>query len=279
LDDGNRDKRKKSIYDDFARQNKWDNLLKNSGYVGKVFGLFNSTSELGLLAPIPYSELSPNNYSNVSWKKIYPYVKKCLDVMGIGVPISSDIEPYIYADNFWARREVLLPIWHHYGELAEVAIEDEDVTFEMVISCLLPYVAQSSGYTSAKLENNIHASMAHNNMVKRYNDSIMYMEQELVEFCYSNKKIYIYGAGKNGDKAFDILSRHGVDFEAFVVSDVVGKSSEKHGHPIISLEGSDYSQRDTGYILALGTRFRKDVITLLKDKGVTNFYMNGLLWS
>jgi hypothetical protein len=160
----------------------------------------------------------------------------------------------------------------HYDETALEFKNYGLASLEMIIGYLLPYIAQSKGYTSAKIENSDYASMMHDVLLKRYDETIKKRERIMVDFCRNYQKIYIYGAGKLADKVYNLLKMYGIDFEAFIVSNPSKLHEEKYGHPIIALDESDYLSKDTCYITALNSKNKAEVLPILRSKGIVNIF-------
>ena len=88
--------------------------------------------------------------------------------------------------------------------------------------------------------------------------------KDLLEFCSTQKNIYIYGAGRYGRETKAYLDERGVRIKAFLVSGAGG--GLESGLPILNARKVLAKTRETvGIILALGEKNHENVRKLLQD--------------
>ncbi len=97
------------------------------------------------------------------------------------------------------------------------------------------------------------------------------MIDTLLEFCRKHKKLYCYGAGRFGREVCIFLSENGIKIAGFWVSAMDPDVKNVLGLPVYKFGTVDVTN-DTGIILAVGHRFKKEMESRLIDAGVDSFY-------
>lgn len=93
----------------------------------------------------------------------------------------------------------------------------------------------------------------------------------LLKFARENKRIVCYGAGGYGREILAFLRDHGIEIDAFVVSNAEGLSNDLLGIPVYELK--DFQDLDDcGWILSLSQRHHHSVINNLAIIGVKKYY-------
>jgi hypothetical protein len=91
----------------------------------------------------------------------------------------------------------------------------------------------------------------------------------LEKFCKMYGTIYIYGAGKKGNKVRRELAEMGMNQTSFVISD----GQEKNGEGIIYISELKSDPKDTGIIIALSNDYQGIARLNCIDMGYCNLYM------
>lgn len=108
-----------------------------------------------------------------------------------------------------------------------------------------------------------------------FNDKYQQISTEVMIFKQKYSNIYIYGAGKIGQKLAEQLILRGIDFGGFIITgnaDNVRKSGKK----VFSVqEMSPEEMKYSGFVLALNRHLEKEVIDLLKMKAFTQYICVG----
>ena len=95
--------------------------------------------------------------------------------------------------------------------------------------------------------------------------------KKLEKFCGDYNKLYLYGAGVKGVRMSELLEEKAIQFESFVVSNLSEEVMTLKGHNVIELSQLENTP-DTGIILSLNEKNKKQVSHLLDEKGFENIF-------
>ena len=93
-------------------------------------------------------------------------------------------------------------------------------------------------------------------------------ELQIEYFCSRNQTTYIYGAGLEAKRWAAVMLKRNLLFEGFVVSYGQEKSDKLMGKKVYCL--SEITKADIGFIIALNQKNTKEVLPVLKEKGLVN---------
>ena len=100
-----------------------------------------------------------------------------------------------------------------------------------------------------------------------------YFQNKLFDFCRSQKRIYLYGAGGVGIRTAHALNEKGIDFQGFIVSDGQVKTSEVLEHKVYSIsEVSESEASDIGIVVAVEERLYDVIIDTLKKHNMNHYF-------
>lgn len=106
-------------------------------------------------------------------------------------------------------------------------------------------------------------------------DKYQKMITEVKIFKQKYSKIYIYGAGKIGQKVAERLILAGIDFEGFIITGNAN-NVRRSGKKVFSVkEISQEEMECSGFVLALNRHLEKEVVDLLKMKAFTQYICVG----
>ena len=237
----------------------WDNMLSSEGYIRNIISLLNSEKRLGLLSPpIPvhygYETLLPfgwtNNYGNAIDEA---------SRIEIEVPIEEKFQPFAFSSCFWCKTKALKKLWTYDLKIEDFkdGYQKADGELNHAIERLIIYVAQDAGYYSGIVENMNWASLMQQNLYihlrkylgqeeKRYNAE---NENRIIEYTEGKKRIYVYGAGMDGERAQNIFEKIGISIDGYIVSDEYFDKCNSRLAPIVKL--SDIEKTDAGIVIAM----------------------------
>lgn len=253
--------------------NIWENLIKNKEHVLSILELFQKQPRLGFLAsPQPNFWKYFEDYSK-DWNGRFDLVKCLLEDAKMNCPISEFKPPYRIAEDFWVRGNILRRIKR----------------LKRINDCILPYMwsylSQDAGFYSGIVESIEYASMNEVNMhhylrqlatqIKReYGSFETFRELKdklllyaLENFCGKFSKIFVYGIGEMAKRYKDILPK----VDAYIITDGQPKIDGPNEAPIKYLSEIEILE-DSGIVLCLNERNQRQVISLLKERGIKNFF-------
>lgn len=272
--------------------NLFENLLGGEGYIRNILQLFQEHESLGLLAPpIPvhgqYLCLKDN-----AWTCCFDKTVELAEKIGVKINISEEKKPFVLSTAFWCRTEALRPLWDYgfsYEEFCEEPMP-EDGTISHAIERILPYVAQTQGYYSGIVMSQGYASLQLSNLnyllcqtiARLKNDYSIstcrqfegFDKEKLHAFCNSHERLYIYGTGLYGKRYAQILSRIGVVFDGFLVSEKNNVQSPE-GHNVYGVrELADMDAMDRksiGVIVAVSEYYQEEIVETLEQCGIREY--------
>ncbi len=261
--------------------NVWENLVKDILHLCEILCLFETKPYLGmLLHPVPLfgqwiGELGWN------WEERYEEVSKYCKELGLNTVMDRDISPIHVTNNFWIRTEILQSFFQklNVGRGSKVLSQDK-------INYLWSAIVQDYGQLTGIVESSFYASMNEVNyhyyfrtlmewLSRRYGHYQKFYEykeifraDEIVERCRkAHKGFYVYGTGEIAERCFSWIK----ETKAFIVSDGQAKATSFLGKPVIYL--SEFPEmQGYGIILCLSKENQTNVIELLKEKGIRDYY-------
>lgn len=95
-----------------------------------------------------------------------------------------------------------------------------------------------------------------------------------LEFCCFCHTIYLYGAGRFGRETLVFLREHGIEVAGFLVTDHNEAGRDVLGVPVREIAGF-CNECGSGIVLCIGRRYRKEMQTVLKARGINRYYTVG----
>lgn len=269
----------------------WDNMLKSGSYIDNILGLLENNKHIGLIAPPAPYHWNYFRYLGQEWTGNYQITKKLADRLNLNCIMQEACSPFVLGTTFWCRMDALKPLFE-YG-FCENDFPQEplalDGTFNHAIERIFQYVAQSQGYASGIVMNDEYASsylQDYHSMIigvlNEYRKTMrfpylsdygeMSTPGELVDFCFSFNKIYVYGTGNNAVRMTNWLYGFGMEYQGYIVSDGHRKYMEWNEKPVYVLSEIEDENGEVGIILTLDKRFQPEVLPQLEKKGYRNIY-------
>ena len=277
---------------DFKRwiDNIWENMIKSEAYIVNVLQTLIENDEIGVLAPPePIGEYMNAWYGN-AWYEEYDKTVELSEKLKLNADIDIQYPPIALSTAFWCKTQALIKIFDISWNYTDFPPEPlpEYGTISHAVERIFPYVAQDAGYKTGIVMTSSYAT----NMLAYIQTEIKIVFDFLWDemrirhiadvkkfikckkafkiFCDENEQIYIYGAGKIGEKCLHILDSIKVVPEAIVVSDLETNVKMVGKIPVISLEMLD-KQKDCAIIVTVGKRFTNEVKQKLISGGFNNF--------
>ena len=97
--------------------------------------------------------------------------------------------------------------------------------------------------------------------------------KEIIDYCKTKKRVYIYGKGDYGRFLYEQLKSKGISIDDFVVSDDSFRGAD---NDILILDDIVFDD-DTGFIICSGSGYEDIMISNLHRKGVTDYKVLNVL--
>lgn len=96
-----------------------------------------------------------------------------------------------------------------------------------------------------------------------------YINENIKEYCTKHKKVYVYGAGKFGQKIFNALKAQNLNVCGYIVSDnvMIGKEST-NVYRFSQIELTE----DVGVVVAVNNYYRNEIEKVLADNNYCDYY-------
>lgn len=269
----------------------WENTLKSGAYINNVLALFEKNEHIGLLAPPePYHWKYFRNLGQ-EWTQNYSITRELADRLKLQCILKGNCPPFILGTTFWCRSKALTPLIE-FG-FSEDDFEGEpmalDGTINHAIERIFQYVAQSQGYASGIMMNDMFASdyfEDYRSMLAgvlseyrgtgkycTFKDCIKFANIEaLMEFCGKYEKLYIYGMGHYASVMTDVLKECKVKWHGYIVSEGHRTRESWEDRPVYTLSEMEHEREEAGIILGLDKSHQMEVLPVLKEKKFKNIY-------
>lgn len=251
----------------------WENLLKDKKHIAGIQERFSKEPKLGFLtSPQPNFADYFAEYGG-GWNGKFEIVNRITRELSLNCQISEYLPPFRITDNFWVRGCIL-------KNLEKLKYEDD-----FYLSYLWSFLAQDAGYYAGIVESAEYASMNEVNLQyyldrisacikQKYGkfDTFSEMEEKvylgtLRKFLEKYPKVFVYGIGEMARKYRSLLQ----DAEAYLVSDGKEKPAKMNGKPVKYLSEIIVPD-DYGIVLCLDEYNQKQVIPLLEQRGIKNYF-------
>lgn len=265
----------------------WENTLSSETFIRNVIHCFKTEDRLGILAiPEPFHGCY-YSYLGGLWGSNYEETLKLCRQLGVKSRIDKDKQPITLGTVFWCKRKALAPLFEHdfkYEDFPEEPM-GKDGTISHAIERSLGYIAQSKGYYTSTLmteqfgalrigalyEMFVETTLA----LRTYNELKIPSDVSRVDtvnrkiglFCKQHKRVYIYGAGKKGQRCLRLLRQLRVDFNGFVVSDGYRAKNEGCFEKVYELHEVIHDE-NFGIIVALNEENAREAERMISKAGV-----------
>lgn len=201
-----------SIRGSLFSEDVWSNCLGSKEYILNILKLFESHPMLGFLSP-PFPKFY--DYWNLlgrEWTTCFEEAQRLCNRLQLDVPLSIEKSPIAFSNSFWCRSEILEPLLLlnlEYNDFPEEPL-GYDGTINHAIERIYPYCAQSKGYYSGIIENNIYAEnelISFSQRVAKLNKRINDLESHINELEVRNNEVGI---------EYQNLQKHDADVSAHI---------------------------------------------------------------
>lgn len=244
-------------------------LLYSDQYIMQIKKLFNDNKYLGLLLPDVFCQFD-------YWKRIGEndrLTRKKIEMLHSLQYNYETIEGekiLVNSGCFWCKASVLSAI---FSKRINHKFEIED------IFSVLPYFVKNEGYFTGIINNaetmqkeyTLKCEMLYS-VFEKINNNFVYgniaqafanlSRGGIMEFLYKYKKIYIYGAGKFGERCYNFLSDKDATFLGFIVSE--SADNQKFMNFKVWNINEIKLKRDEAIIVAMNKKNQQEVVDKLK---------------
>ena len=275
---------------DFWIKNIWENTIKNENYIRNVLDTLIHDDKIGVLAPPePIGEYINAWYGN-AWYGEYDNTVKLSEKLRLNADIDIQYPPIALSTAFWCKTQAITKLfdipWSYSDFPAEPFPEYE--TISHAVERIFPYLAQDAGYKTGIVMTSSYAAemfaylqtemksvydflrdemqIQNAAQVKKY----IRCKESFKRFCSYNRKVYLYGAGKVGEKCLRILDSINEAPEAIIVTDLENNDKVMKKIPIIDLAMLN-NKKNSAIIVAVGENLTGEVKQKLVDEGFTNY--------
>ncbi len=272
-------------------ENLWGNMIASAPYIHNVLNIFEKHPELGMLfPPEPIGEYR-TAWFLASWSENLDNCMKLAQRMQLSADINIDKPPIALGSVFWARKEVLVKLFHMNWEYEDFPDEPmpADFTISHAVERIFGYIAQDAGYEAGTVMTEQYASwlllfvqayfrqmfselsnrMGVDNL--RQFDALSVQKERIIKYTKAHKTVFLYGAGKYGKILLKQLREEKREPTGFLVT------KRKEGQNFIDdlkvYEISDPSLKNpgTGIILTVFYPLQEEMIQELRKQGICDF--------
>ncbi len=268
----------------------WDNMVGSLDYVRKIVSTFVEESDIGMMAPPRYmGRILPWFYSN-TWTINYTRTLELAYKMGLRTDLSSDVPPVSVGTMFWIRTDALSKLiemeWD-YPDFPDEPLGDDN-TISHALERIIEYVVRDSGckvlsvmtpeYAEELIRYSQYAMTQLFDLYQLYSRKdrrISEMEadretlSQIVEFGCRYRRVYIYGAGKVGQRLYNRY-KFLLNIEGFVVTQSPEEETYIDSLPVRSVDEIP-KDKNIGILLGVGVRLKPEVIKELESRGMKNY--------
>ena len=257
------------------KRNIIQNMAENMSFVSKIFDIFNTDRQLGVL--IPPAEAFGKSFFSAFDKWLdktmaYEYYRE----LGLTIPLDLEKAPVHSIYAFWCRKNILTE------KTIELLKKGNDTIMRMV-----PLVAQQMGYYTSVVINSKYVPNLLKNMYSETEDIINTFydkvendndfektilnvyDEKISDFCKGKSKIYIYGAGQLAQKIVKLTEKKR-KIDGIYVTDTNGNSEKICGYKVNAVSHLQITDDDYGIIVAVGSKNNKKVKDFLNSKKISN---------
>lgn len=272
-------------------KNLWDNTLKSNQYICNMIGLLEEQKEIGLLIPPkPIGMHMPDWYID-AWHDDFETVEQLCKELDLDCDLDVDKPVITLGTVFWGRTQALeklfLKNWR-YEDFSEEPMPI-DGTVSHGLERILAYVVQDAGLLTGIVMCDSYAAslyvkvqeimrITYKNLQKNFYigqvDQLIHYEKQkrLVEEAFqNNRNVYLYGAGKYGQRFLKMMQLWGYSPTGFLVSDGHKKRENLEGYPVWELK----EFHDTNACILITTNYdsHMEMEKNLKKYGIDDYFI------
>lgn len=273
----------------------WENMLGGSAYILNIIETFRQNPKLGVLLP---PESVSDNFSFLfrnTWDKDFELMQQLAEKMKLNCDLNEEKKPLSLGTAFWARVDAqrkLFEIDWEYEDFNDEPLPG-DGTISHAIERCFAYIAQDAGYETGIVMTDRFAGERMDYMQEILTDAFSLINkifgiqtfkalkiqnqfiEELFAFASKYPYIYIYGAGKYGQRYAKLLKAFSYEVKAFVVTKEESKKRILDGIPIIPFSYLKIDKKNTGVVVAVSDKFKTEIRSEIFKRypnAVQNFY-------
>lgn len=269
--------------------NMWGNMIASNEYINSILNIFRDNEHIGLLVPPePVGEYY-NAWYGDTWYGNFENVKNLAKSLNLDCDISKEKRCITLGTVFWTKTRSLMKLFERKWTYDDFPLEPMplDGTLNHAVERIIGFVAQDAGYDTGTIMNKSYATWlllyAQENMQKMYykleknlgihntHQLNIYevQEQKIKNFCESNSKVYLYGAGKYGKCILKIMKNMGYLPEGFVVGKGKRKQQEIENINVYELD-EIADEKEFGIIITVDYNLQNEIKENLKIMGISN---------
>lgn len=272
-------------------RNLWDNTLKSAQYVRNTIGLLEEREEIGLLVPPkPIGTHMPDWYID-AWHDDFETVGRLCRELDLDCDLDVDKPVITLGTVFWGRTQALeklfLKKWR-YEDFPEEPMPT-DGTVSHGLERILAYVAQDAGLLTGIVMCDSYAGslyvkvqemmrITYRNLQRSFYigqvDQLAHYEEQkrmVEEAARNNRHVYLYGAGKYGQRFLKMMLMWGYSPAGFLVSDGHKKRDNLEGYPVWELK--EFHDADACILITTNYESHMEMERNLKKYGIDDYFI------
>ena len=220
-------------------KNLWGNLIGSLYHINGILNIFERNEKLGILTPPEPIGDHFCTWYGFGWHNSFEVTKKIADEMHLQADIQKDKPPITLGTALWFKSDALKKLFcagWNYSDFDDNELMDTNY-LSYGIERIFAYVAQDAGYDTGTVMTVDYATIQTNYIqysintifweIKKYfplatvSDIRSFQSnwKNIRKFINRHEEFYLYGAGKMGIFALDLLRREQMIPKAFIVSD------------------------------------------------------------
>lgn len=281
------DKRSSHIHRPVAEshmRNFFESTIASKIYVENILLLFEREAHLGCLIP---NQLVLGGMGKVDiffgeWAADFDNTKKLLQKIGTRIPVSQELQPFVFGTVGWFRTKAVEPIFTYqwkYEDFEEEPLELDGCTAH-AIERAVPYIAQGQGYYTATIMEKQDAQRQMSGFELLYRNrwyasdvAEKILVRRLRLFAEKYQKIVLYGAGRIAGKLSECMEKNGILFAYYIVKSMNGNPEKLNGHKVMVLDESLKELSGAGWVIAVGSAYEKEILDDLGKRGIKDVFL------
>lgn len=276
----------------------WENTVGSEEYILNVLNTFATNPQIGIL--VPPTTLTPHFtmfYKSI-WSQDYDLTNKLAENLGLQCDLDSSKTPITLGTVFWAKTDALKKLLQKEWRYDDFPPEPlpEDGTISHAIERILAYTAQDAGYETGWIMTDHYAGEEFEYIqgamrkaffhLRKYSgvrsiaelDNFDRINEELIQFCETYKKIFIYGKGYNGKECLSRMNFLRQKVDAFLVTSPKGVV-EFAGIPVKKVS-EEYLCEENGVIIAVSYDKQDEILRIIQsiNSDFSNIYHYDGIW-
>ncbi len=220
-------------------KNLWGNLIGSCDHINSILEILEKNHNLGVLTPPEPIGDHFCTWYGFGWHNSFDITKKIADEMHLQADIQKDKPPITLGTALWFKSDALKKLFcagWNYSDFDDNELKDTNY-LSYGIERIFAYVAQDAGYDTGTVMTVDYATIQTNYIqysintifweIKKYfplatvSDIRSFQSnwKNIRKFINRHEEFYLYGAGKMGIFALDLLRREQMIPKAFIVSD------------------------------------------------------------